>query len=500
MKTAIAVTFRQTAAAVVEKTAAAHREYGLGGVASRVCHRAAAPIVKWGGISFFERHLNATEGPASPAASGVFIRQLSIAELDEMLEGGDPDQDALALAARFRRGERAFGAFDASGRLCHVRWVSTSRVYVPEIDRDIVLRPREAYFYNGYTRPDARRRGIDGLVRNAIFATLRSEGFITACSYVRLDNPAGLRAASRWQRAVGTVRYITLQRCKPFVIGTSAAGLPELKEPAGPGEAQTARVEAWRAWFTSWIGEPLSKRSTGCAALHEAAFESSAAFIERSLELSQVDTVLDVGCDSAMITRLIAPHARRVLGIDFIHGMLRDTNKLQLAVADGTAPWFVTADACRLPIRSDTFKKVYCSAMLHTLPTREHGLSAIEELVRVTTHGGTVLIASVPDASKRFASRVDIWKRARAIEKVTLPVRWLMPAGVKRLAREMLRLPATGLPEFLDYDLRGLARSLEARGMRCEVRDFPTDYWSGEFRTSRSNLLIFIPTGGDKRW
>jgi SAM-dependent methyltransferase/ribosomal protein S18 acetylase RimI-like enzyme len=493
MKTAIAVTFRQTAAAVVEKTAAAHREYGLGGVASRVCHRAAAPIVKWGGISFFKRRLDGTVAPASPSPAGVFIRQLSISELDAILEGGDPDQDALALAERFRRGERAFGAIDATGRLCHVRWVSTGRVHIPEIHRDILLRPGEAYFYNGYTRPDARRRGIDSLVRHAIFDVLRSEGFTTACSYVRGDNPAGLRAASRWQRPAGTVRYVTLHRCKPLLIGTSTTGLPELTEPAGTREVQTARVEAWRAWFTSWIGEPLSKRSTGCAALNEAAFESSAAFIEKSLALSQVDTVLDVGCDSAMITRLIAPHARRVLGIDFIHDMLRDTNTLRLAVADGTAPWFVTADACRLPVRSGTFKKVYCSAMLHTLPTREHGLSAIEELVRVASPGGIVLIASVPDASKRFASRIDIWKRARAIEKVTLPVRWLVPTGIKRLSRRMLRLPATGLPEFLDYDLQGVARSFEARGLRCEVRDFPTDYWSGEFTTSRSNLLIFIP-------
>jgi hypothetical protein len=60
----------------------------------------------------------------------------------------------------------------------------------------------------------------------------------------------------------------------------------------------------------------------------------------------------------------------------------------------------------------------------------------------------------------------------------------------KQLARRVLRQPATGLAEFLDYDLEGIARALEARGLRCEVRDFPPDYWSDEFRTSRSNLVI----------
>lgn len=46
-----------------------------------------------------------------------------------------------------------------------------------------------------------------------------------------------------------------------------------------------------------------------------------------------------------------------------------------------------------------------------------------------------------------------------------------------------------------DYDLRTLQRRLERRGFRCEIRDFPADYWSREFQTSRSNLLIFVGDG-----
>ena len=76
---------------------------------------------------------------------------------------------------------------------------------------------------------------------------------------------------------------------------------------------------------------------------------------------------------------------------------------------------------------------------------------------------------------------------------MTLPIRWLLPPGIKQPARRLLRQPRTGLPEFLDYDLPGIARSLHERGLRCEVRDFPEDYWSGEFKVSRSNLLIFVP-------
>lgn len=493
MKTALAVNLRQTAAEVVERTAAIRRESGFAGLAARACHRLAAPVVKWGGITFYERRLDAPIGDDEPASAGVYVRQMHPDEIEALLDGGDPDQDAAELAARFRHGDRAFAAIDVGGRICHVRWVSTTRVHIPEIDRDIVLGQRQAYFYNGYTRPDARRRGIDGLVRNSIFKALREEGFLRVCSYVRSDNRAGTRAASRWQRATGALRYIAPRNCRPLLLGASSAGLPALESGNTITAGDNARVEAWRRWFTSWIGEPLAKRSSGCAALDDRAFESAAAFIKTSLALDASDDVLDVGCDSAMITRRIAPHARRLLGIDFIHEMLKDTSRLPLAVAEGRAPWFVTADACGLPLRSGAFSKVYCSAMLHTLPTREHGRLAIEELIRVTAPGGIVLASSVPDRAKRFASRVALWKRASASEKITLPFRWLVPGGLKQVARRLLRRPASGLPEFLDYDLKALARSLEARGFRCEVRDFPHDYWSGEFRTSRSNLLISIP-------
>ena len=94
-------------------------------------------------------------------------------------------------------------------------------VHIPEIDRDIVLHPQQAYFYNGYTRRDARRRGIDGLVRRALFERLRFEGFTRVCSYVRRENAAGLRAASRWQRPTGTIRYIAVRGRKPIVMRAS---------------------------------------------------------------------------------------------------------------------------------------------------------------------------------------------------------------------------------------------------------------------------------------
>ena len=129
-----------------------------------------------------------------------------------------------------------------------------------------MLAPTEAYSYNGYTRRDLRRRGIDGLVRRFIFDTLRAEGFIKVWSYVRLDNRVGLHAAAQWQRAMRTLRYVTPLRFRPIVRGSDAEGLPALVMPDAIANAPADRVNAWQSWFTSWVGEPLAKRSTGCAA------------------------------------------------------------------------------------------------------------------------------------------------------------------------------------------------------------------------------------------
>jgi len=477
-----------------EKTVRIGREAGAVGLVALACRKLASPVAAWGGITFFERRLDEWTAPAAGSSSGFQALQMSAADVGAMREGGDPTQDVVALAERFERGERAFGAVDTTGRVCHVRWVATTRVHIPEIGRDIVLAPRQAYFYNGYTRPDARRCGIDGLVRNFIFATLQSEGFSSVYSYVRLNNRVGFRAASRWQQAVGTIRYIRLGRGTPRLFVMSGANVPKLEGPKTPPLRQRTREDAWKQWFNSWLGEPLSKRSTGCAALSDESFKASADFIEKALRIDlERDVVLDVGCDSAMISRLVAPHTKRFSGVDFITAMLKDAASLNVATADGHPAWFAAADACHLPLRSHSFTKVYCSAMIHTLPTREHGLRAIDELIRVTARSGLVLVSSVPDQAKRMAARFDLWKRAGWMDRLSLPVRWVVPGFITQLARRALRRPSTGLPEFLHYDLRALQSSLEARGLRCEIRDFPPGYWNDEFRTSRSNLLIHVP-------
>ena len=204
MKTELAHNWLQTAGVVAEMTAAAHRDLGFRGVASRIFHRAAAPIVKWGAITFFERALDALyAGSGSQAAPRVFIGQLTESDLDRMLDGGDPDQDAGTLERRFRRRDRAFGAIDTTGRICHVRWVSATRVHIPEIDRDIVLHPRRRTSITA--TPGATR---DGAVSMVLFGA----------PFLRRCDPKGSRACAP------TSARIMLQDFEPRHVGSVRQG------------------------------------------------------------------------------------------------------------------------------------------------------------------------------------------------------------------------------------------------------------------------------------
>jgi SAM-dependent methyltransferase len=488
----MSASFGAAVSAYVDKASRIRRESGLLALAGRALRRAMSPVVRWGAISFFE-HAGGVAEPSAAPAIGVHVRRVCAEEWAKLVDGMDPTRDPVQIRSRLGSGDAAYAAFDAAGRAVHVRWVSTGPTPIPEIGRVIVPGARQAYFYDAHTRPDARGKGIDGAVRCVIFAALDTRGVTRVYSYARHDNPVAMRAAARWQRCVGTIRYLRIGPLPPLLLGRLGAGYPTLVRPDAGGAARRA---AWRRWFGSWPTQPLARRSTGCSALPDEAFAATARHIADVLELARGDRVLDVGCDSAMVSRHVMPRCARHLGIDFVTALLVDSRRLGLRVAGGGPAWLVAGDATTLPIRSDTFDKAYCSAVLHTLPSRHDGLAVIEELVRVVRPGGRVLVASVPERARRGAMRAGIWRRASWPARLTLPVRWLMPAAVRRWGRRLTGLESDDPPAFLDYDLHGLSERLRVRGLACEVRLFPGDYWSRDFRETRANLIIDLPHVG----
>ena len=469
---------------------------GVRRLAGLALHRFLRPLVDWGSVTFFARRL-ADLDVAAVAPSGVQVREASLAELATVASGADPSQTAEDLRERFERGDRCFVAVGPDGAVAHARWVTTRRSHIPELGLDVVLRPGEAYFYNGYTRPNMRGRDVDGRVRSLIFQTLRDQGYESAWSYVRGDNAAGMRAAGRWQAPVVTLWYLRLRHWRPIVVGRGRPDVPPLvtsaEEGAAPDE-RASRGRAWREWFEGWRNQPAGCRSTGCSELPPACFVATADYIASTLALDPMsDAVLDVGCDSALVSRLVAPRCRDFVGVDFIPALLTGARDDVRGSQSGVPLRLAAADGRQLPFPSSTFTKVYCSGVVHTLPSHADGLALIDELVRVCAPGGQVLVAAVPDAAKRLLACLDIWRRAGLAQKLALPMWWITPHSLRRLIKRRLGLPPQNPMGFLQYDLCDVKRRLEARGLATEVLDFPATYWSVDFRRTRSNLLVRIP-------
>jgi len=131
--------------------------------------------------------------------------------------------------------------------------------------------------------------------------------------------------------------------------------------------------------------------------------------------------------------------------------------------------------------------------VLQTLPSQEHGLAMIEELIRVAAPGGEVLVGAVPDSAKRPEALNEAWRRSGIAGRLRLGASLALPRALKGALRRVLGRPPLDPMGILEYDLGALKRRFESLGLDCRVLDFPPGYWSRDFRRTRSNLWIRVP-------
>jgi SAM-dependent methyltransferase len=475
---------------------------GLRRTVRRGVRKLVSPVVETGALVFFARELDQgmEDLPAgSRAGHGYRVREAHPSEIEAVRAASDPGRSVEILRERFRRGHQCFVAEGPGGAVGHVRWVTTDPPWVPELRRDLLLAPGDAYFYDGFTRPDARRRGLDGLTRTTIFRAMRARGCRRAVSYVRADNPAGLRAAARWQRPVGAVRWVRIGRGRPRLLGAGAvAPLGFSREPvAGTDDEDLAeRARGWDEWFRGWLAQPLDRRSTGFSALPDEYFEASGRFVAETLELDPgEDSVLDVGCSSAGVGRRVARRCRDFTGVDATLGLLADAARDDVETGAGRRARFLASDGRLLPFPGGAFSAVYCTGVIHTLPSQDDGLRVVRELVRVCRPGGRVLVGALPDRARRWGARAEAWRRGSWRERAELAAAVLLPGPVKAALRRRTGRPPRHRLVALEYDLEALRSHLHDLdpALECRIVPFPPHFWSRDFRITRSNFVIDVP-------
>jgi len=174
---------------------------------------------------------------------------------------------------------------------------------------------------------------------------------------------------------------------------------------------EDARTSAARRHFDSW--SQTYERDPGSRRLGEA---QAAAL--RLLQLTGVDTLLDVGCGTGAAVRAEARTCRAV-GLDLSPGMISQARLRAAGIAN--VEFLVGDTSGELPFEDAEFSAVVCSTAFHHFPRQAHALA---EMVRVLTPGGRVVIADANadrlavralDALLRVGQRshVGFWRPSR---------------------------------------------------------------------------------------
>src|SRR3981081_2286570 len=134
---------------------------------------------------------------------------------------------------------------------------------------------------------------------------------------------------------------------------------------------------------TDWSGEDYAKVSGLQRSMAEAAVAS--------LTFAGDEQVLDIGCGDGFIAHSIAVMvpSGRVVGVDASPRMITAAHANSRRGKSG--PWFVRADALRLPF-GEQFDVVVSFNALHWVPQQTHALA---EIATVARPGARVLIQVV---------------------------------------------------------------------------------------------------------
>jgi len=187
------------------------QEFGFRATIGLAFKKLVSPVARVGSVYLMECDLVAGL-PKVKAVPGIIAREAFPEDLDlfDGIENGmEKKHDAIE---RFKRGDRWFVGIDsANGKLATFRWVTTAWERIPELERNIVPKPGQAFVYALYTAPEYRRRGIDSYTRQYTYDRLhREDGIDTVLATIFAENTVSMKAGRKFLRKVGRIWYVQI--------------------------------------------------------------------------------------------------------------------------------------------------------------------------------------------------------------------------------------------------------------------------------------------------
>lgn len=106
------------------------------------------------------------------------------------------------------------------------------------------------------------------------------------------------------------------------------------------------------------------------------------------------DWVLDVGCSNGHATlSMLQKYPAKLFGVDYAQKMIHYANENKAKLCNNENILFDVGDIRKLRFNDNMFDVVYTTRVLINLPNWEEQITGIEECIRVTKKGGTIILS-----------------------------------------------------------------------------------------------------------
>jgi SAM-dependent methyltransferase len=263
--------------------------------------------------------------------------------------------------------------------LAGVTWLTRAdRVHIDYLGIEIALNPDEAYLYESYTAPAARRRGLAGLRSLYGGELLRQAGCGRIVSVVVPENRAGRRAVdkvgARYVGRLGCIRVGPWRR-------TLASSACRWRIVPATGHAYWDAVAQEMAAQTHYLDPFLAEMKRSA---HERLIARWGGLPPR-IRVLKTDLFEEAMGDDGLLAGL-SGEGRQVLGIDLSPEIAHRATVRRVGAAH------VAAGVSALPFSSECFDLVVSPSTLDHFPDSSELSRSLREITRVLRPAGRLII------------------------------------------------------------------------------------------------------------
>ncbi len=143
--------------------------------------------------------------------------------------------------------------------------------------------------------------------------------------------------------------------------------------------------------------------------------------------ITEGDRVLDVGCGSGRLFEFLAPKHIQYTGVDGSSKLIEIARSRYQVSGSHTSPMFLVSPMQSLPFEDASFDVLCCMAAFHHLPSATVRLQVLNEMKRLLTPNGKLLMTNWSTYHLAVSLRLRLWPMLWGNRDALIP--WRLPDG-----------------------------------------------------------------------